>query len=87
MSNRRRLARERLEVYLVQLILSYRQLILIAGFLLLAYAIANLFTRSLIGNIIMLPAIFLLLLGNSYNVALYSARLAAWMATLGMHDD
>lgn len=87
MSNRRRLARERLEVYLVCLILSYQPLIIITGLLLVVYAIATLFTRSLAGNVIMLPAIFLLLLGNSYNVALYTARLSAWMVTLWMPED
>ncbi len=87
MSNRRRLARERLEVYLVRLILSYRHLILITGLLLLVYAVATLFTPSLAGNVILLPAVFLLLLGNSYNVALYTARLCAWTVTLFIPDD
>jgi len=87
MSNRRRLARERLEIYLVHLILAYRQLIFITGLLLLVYAIATLLTRSLAGNVILLPAIFLLLLSNLYNVAVYTARLGAWMVTLWMRDD
>ena len=64
MSNRRRLARERLEVVLVRLILAYRLFILIAGLLLLVYAIVPFFIHSLAGNVSLLPAIFLLLLGN-----------------------
>ena len=87
MSNRRRLARERLEIYLVHLLLAYRPLFLISGLLLLAYAVATMLTNLLAGNAILLPAIFLLLLSNSYNVALYTARLGAWIATLGRHDD
>ena len=87
MSNRRRLARERLEVYLVRLILSYRPLITITGLFLLAYSISTLFTHSLTGNVIMLPAILLLLLGNSYNVVLYTSRFTAWMVTLWMPDE
>lgn len=87
MSNRRRLARERLEIYLVHLILAYRRLILIGGLLLLVFAIATMFTYPLAGNAILLPAIFLLLMSNSFNVALYTARLGAWIVTLGRQDD
>jgi ABC-type polysaccharide/polyol phosphate export permease len=87
MSNRRRLARERLEVYLLHLLLAYRHLILIVGMLMLAYAIAILFTNPPAGTVILVPAIFLLLLSNSFNVALYTARLGAWIGTLWKDDD
>ena len=87
MSNRKRLARERLEVYLVYLILAYRSLILISGLLFLVCAIGFLIINTLAGYIILLPAFFLLLLCNSYNVVLYTARLAAWIGTLGKYDD
>jgi hypothetical protein len=87
MSNRRRLARERLEIYLVHLLLAYRPLILIGGLLLLVYAIVGMIISSPAGYASLVPAIFLLLLGNSYPVALYTARLGAWIGTLGRHDD
>jgi len=87
MYNRRRLARERLEIYMVHLILAYRQVIFIGGLLLLVYAIVTMFTGLLVGNAILLPAIFLLLLSNSYNVALYTARLGAWIGTLWWRDE
>lgn len=87
MSNRRRLARERLEYYLVYLILAYRRLILIVGLALLAYAIATMFVNPLTGATVLLPTIFLLLLGNSYNAVVYTARLGAWIGTLWRHDD
>jgi putative effector of murein hydrolase LrgA (UPF0299 family) len=87
MSNRRRLRRESLEVYLVHLIMAYRPLILIFGLLLLAYAIASMFTFPLAGCLASLPAIFLLLLGNSFNLVLFTARLGAWLGTLWIHDD
>jgi len=87
MSNRRRLARERLEIYLVHLLLMYRRMIWIAGLLLLMYAIVTLFMDSMMGYAALVPAIFLLLLSSSYNVTLYTARLGAWVATLGRHDD
>jgi len=87
MSNRRRLERERLEYYLVYLILAYRYLILIVGLLLLAYAIATMYINPLAGATVLVPAIFLLLLSSSFKVALYTARLAAWLSTLWMKDD
>jgi hypothetical protein len=87
MSNRRRLARERLEYYLVYLILAYRRLILIVGLFLLVFAIANIFLNQIAGFAALFPSIFLLLLGNSYNAVVYTARLVAWSATLWGQED
>jgi hypothetical protein len=87
MSNRRRLARERLEIYLVHLLLAYRRLIFIGGLLLLVYAIAFMFSNPLVGSASLVPAIFMLLLSNSYPVTLYTARLGAWIGTLWRHED
>ena len=87
MSNRRRLAYERLEYCLVYLILMYRFLIMIVGLLLLVYALATIFVNRIAGFSALFPAIFLLLLGNSYNVVVYTARLGAWIGTLWRYDD
>jgi hypothetical protein len=87
MSNRRRLARERLEIYLVNLLLAYRRLILIFALFMLTYAIVILFINPLLGLVTLLPASYLLLLSNSYNVTLYTARLGAWVGTLGKQDE
>ena len=87
MSNRRQLARERLEIYLVHLLLMYRRFTLIVGLLLLAYAIVTIFVDRIAGFATLFPAIFLLLLGNSYNFVVYTARLGAWIATLWRQED
>lgn len=87
MSKRQRLARERLEIYLVHLLMAYRPLIFIGGLLLLAYAIVALMAASPAGFASMVPAIFLLLLGSFYPVVVYTARLGAWIGTLWRHDD
>ena len=87
MSNRRQLARERLEYYLVYLILAYRRLILIVGLILLVFAIANIFLNRIAGFAALLPAILLLLLSNSYNAVVYTARLGVWIGTLWRYDD
>jgi hypothetical protein len=86
MSNRRRLARERLEVYLVHLLMAYRPLIFIAGLLLVVYSMVNLYTSPLLGFTSFLPALYLLLLSNSFPVTLYTARLGAWIGTLWSHE-
>jgi len=85
--NRRRLARERLEIYLVHLLLMYRRMILMVGLLFLACTIAAIFVDRIAGFATLFPAIFLLLLGNSYNVVVYTARLGAWIATLWRQED
>jgi hypothetical protein len=86
MSTRRKLARERFEYYLVYLILAYRRLILIVGLLMLAYAVTVMSAFPFTGFATLLPAIYLLLLGNSYNFVVYTARLGAWIGTLWRHD-
>ena len=87
MSNRRRLARERLEIYLVHLLLAYRRLIFFVGLFLLMYAIAALFSYPLAGFASLVIAMYLLLLSNSYRVTLYTARLGAWIGTLGRYYE
>lgn len=87
MSNRRRLDRERLEYYLTYLILAYRRLIFLAGLLLLIYAVTNI-SISLPGSIVaLIPALYLLLLSNSYNITVYTARFGAWIGTLWRHHN
>ena len=87
MFNRRRLARERLEIYLVHLLLAFRPLILISGLLLLAYVFVTILIYPFAGYVVLAPSVYLILLGSSYNVALYTARLGAWIGTIGRHDD
>jgi hypothetical protein len=87
MSNRQRLAREKLEIYLIHLLMAYRPLIFIIGLLLLAYGGVSLFINPLVGFASLLPAFYLILLSNSYPVTLYTARLGAWIGTLGKEKD
>ena len=87
MSNRRRLDRERLEYYLTYLILTCRRLIFITGLLLLIYAITAMSMHLPGSTVTLIPAIFLLLLGNSYNAVVYTARFGAWIGTLWRHDE
>ncbi len=82
MSNRQRLRREKLEIYLVYLLMAYRPLLFIIGLLLLLYSIASLDTNPLAGFASLIPASYLLVLSSLYPVILYTARLGAWIGTL-----
>ncbi len=82
MFNRKKLDRERLEMYLVHLLLSYRPLIVICGLSLLLISTGLLIVSLLLGSIIGVIAAFALLLGFSYPAVLFTARLWAWVATL-----
>ena len=86
MSNRRRLNRERLEYYLTYLILAYRRPIFIIGLLLLVYAITTMLIKLSESIVVLIPAIYLITLSNSYNITVYTARLGAWIATIGKGD-
>jgi hypothetical protein len=83
MFNRNRLDRERMEVYLVHLLLAWRPLLLVGGLLLLAYAFSVMVRSFFAGGVMLLLAAFPLLLGYSYHAVVFTARLGAWIATLG----
>jgi|PlaIllAssembly_1097288.scaffolds.fasta_scaffold199582_2 hypothetical protein len=84
--DRRRLARERLEVYLVNLLLRNRFYLLFPGFLLLLVSIAVMINDPPAGLVVFLPGALLCLVSSSYNGVLYTARAVAWLATLGRRD-
>lgn len=83
---RRKLARERMEIYLVHLLMRYRYYLLVPGVLLLLFTIAIMPMEPLAGVLAFLPAAWLCLLCGSYTVLLHTARAAAWIATLGEKD-
>jgi len=87
MFNRKRLARERLEYYLTYLILAYRRLIFIAGLLSLVYAVTTMFINLYGGVVVLVPAAYLLILSNSYNITVYTARFGAWIGTFWRQND
>lgn len=87
MSNRRRLDRERLEVYLLTVLLAHRPKLLLAGLILLIYAGVVLPLSLPMGSIALLPAALLILLACSYQAALYVARAGAWVATIWKGQD
>ena len=82
MSKKRKLDRDGLEVYLLNLLLAYRPLLFVSGIFLFFYAIGILSKSFVVGIAIFLPPIFLLLLCFSYQVTLHTAKFGAWLLTL-----
>ena len=82
MPKKRKLDREGLEVYLLNLLLAYRPISLISGIFLLFYAIGMVSRSFLLGVITFLPPVFLLLLCSSYQLTLSTAKFGAWLLTL-----
>jgi hypothetical protein len=87
MSKRRRLDYERLEIYLVQLLLAYRPLLLFCGFILLVCAVAVIVTSVWMGFMMLIFSVFMLLLTSSYPFVVFVARLGAWVALLGRGEE
>ena len=85
MSNRRKLDRDGLEVYLLNLLLAYRPLLFVSGVFLFFYAIGVISKSFMIGVATFFPPIFLLLLCFSYPVTLNTAKFGAWLLTLWPH--
>jgi hypothetical protein len=81
--NQRRPKRERIEYYITRLVLEYRRLVFVAALFLLMYALVALVARSSVGFIALLLGLHLLLLSLFDVVVVYTARVLAWLLTLG----
>jgi uncharacterized membrane protein len=86
MPKRRRPARERLEVYLLNLLLAHREILLFLGLTLLVYGVVTFFLYPIVSGAALLLVVFIFLLVYSFRAALYTARLGAWIGTLWRQD-
>lgn len=79
--------RGRPEIYLVHLL--FDTSLLVGGWWIAVIDICrrDLFVNSLMGYAAWIPALFLLLLGKSFYIVVYNARLGAWMGTLWRYDE
>lgn len=87
MSGKRKLDREGLEIYLLNLLLAYRPLLFVCGIFLLFYAIGMMTQSIFVGLFVLLPPVFLLLLCYSYHLTLQTAKFGAWLGTYWQRDD
>jgi uncharacterized membrane protein len=83
MKHRRNLDREGLEVYLVNLLLAYRPLFQLSGFIIFVYALVVMAFSITISIIAFVVAIFLGLVSYSYQLTLSLAKIGAWLGTIG----
>ena len=86
MSQRKRLKREGLEFYLLNILLIYRPLLRISGVLFLVYAIATISSYPLGSLTAMAVAVFLFLLTFSFSLTLRVAKFGAWLGTIGRKE-
>ncbi len=82
MSQQKRLDREGLEIYLLNLLRRYRPLLRFSAFIILLYAVATLAFYPLGSMIALAVASFLFLLTTSHALTLRVAKFGAWLGTL-----
>lgn len=83
MYNRKKLDRERLEIYLTQLIMKIRLIILMMGIFVFIYGV-TIFLNSLIGGLLIsCIGLFLVFLGSSFWMISKTAMFLSWMALVG----
>lgn len=87
MSKRKQLDRERLEIYLLNLILASSHLLRITGFVLLVYGLVMIPLSPEVSVVMALLAICMLLPGYSYTAALCCARIGAWIGTVWKKEE
>ena len=86
MFNRKRLDRERLELYLTQLIMKIRLILLVLGIFTFIYALAVMLTSMLAGSLIGIFGLYLVMVGTSFWMITKTARFLAWIALVGKKD-
>jgi len=87
MFNRKKLDREKLEVYFVYLLLAARPLVVICGLLLLVCSVVMIKVSYVYSACTFIVAIYLFILSVSYPAVLFTAKIGAWIATLGASDN
>jgi len=84
--NRKRLDPERLELYLTQLIMKIRLIILVLGVFIFVYGLAVLVSSLVAGNLIAVFGLYLVLLGTSFWMITKTARFLTWVALMGKKE-
>lgn len=82
MFDRKKLYRERLEMYLVYLMLGYRPFILLTGLIWVLCAAYAFTLHALVGGILLVVSALLLALGSSFGAIVGVARAISWLAVL-----
>ncbi len=86
MYNRKRLDRERLELYLTQLIMKIRLIILALGIIIFFYGLTVMVSSLIAGSLIGVFGLYLVLLGSSFWLITRTARFLTWVALVGKDE-
>ena len=86
MYNRKRLDRERLELYLTQLIMKIRLIILMLGIFIIVYGLAVMVSSLIAGSLIGIFGLYLVILGTSFWMITKTARFLTWVALVGKKE-
>ena len=71
-----------MDVYFLHLLLAYRPILQIIGYLLLVLSVLALSYSPLLSSIFLGVAILIIFLSNSYRLTLYMAKMGAWLGTI-----
>lgn len=87
MYNRKKLNRERLEIYLTQLIMKIRLIIFMMGVFIFIYGVTTML-NSLIGGILISSiGLFFVFLGSSFWMITKTAMFLSWAALVGKKEE
>ncbi len=81
MFNRKKLDKERMEIYLVHLFLSHRVVFYLAGILISISSVVIAFVDPKLGIYLMLPAMLSFAMAFSFRFVLFMARFGSWLGT------
>jgi hypothetical protein len=84
--NRKKLDRERLEIYLTQLIMKIRLILLMMGIFIFVYGLATIMNSLISGILISCIGIFFVFLGSSFWMITKTAMFLSWMALVGKKE-
>lgn len=86
MYNRKRLDRERLEIYLIQLIMKIRLIIIALGIIIFFYGLTVMVSSLIAGSLIGVFGLYLVILGSSFWMITRTAQFLTWVALVGKKE-
>jgi hypothetical protein len=87
MYNRKKLDRERLEIYLTQLLMMYRLVVFAVGLIVFSYGLIVLIRSTFAGALVAIFGLYLMLAGSSFWMITKTVKFLTWMALVGKKEE
>ncbi len=87
MYNRKKLDRERLEIYLTQLLMMYRLIVFAVGLIVFLYGLLVLIHSVVIGCLIAFLGLYLMMVGSSFWMINKTVKFLTWVALVGKKEE